>query len=57
MAQYFDRDFFKFFMGFVTIVAVSLIIIIATRIYDEKLVVAPSDTNTANVIDANVGLK
>lgn len=35
MSKYFDRDFFKFFMGFLAIVSLSLIIIIATRHYAE----------------------
>lgn len=34
--RYFDKKFWKMFSGFVTIIAVSAIIIFTTRIYQEK---------------------
>ena len=33
MTKYFDEDFFKFLLGFIAIVSISLIIILATRVY------------------------
>lgn len=35
MIKYFDKDFFKFFMGFLAIVTLSLLIIVVTRHYAE----------------------
>lgn len=35
MTKYFDKDFFKFFMGFLAIVTLSLLIIVVTRHYAE----------------------
>jgi hypothetical protein len=52
MSKYFDKDFFKFFTGFVAIVLVSLTIILITRIYEQKL--TSRDTNTASVIETIV---
>ena len=36
MSQYFDKDFFKFFMGFAAIISVSLMIIFATHFFEQK---------------------
>jgi len=36
MVKYFDKDFWKFFLAFVTIVSISLVIIIATKLYEES---------------------
>ena len=47
MTKYFDKDFFKFLLGFVAIIAFSLIIILATRMYQEN-----SNPQTANIIDS-----
>ena len=47
MTKYFDKDFFKFFLGFFAIISVSLIIIMATRAYQVK-----ADMQKANVIDS-----
>ena len=33
MSKYFDKDFFKFLFGFMTIVCVSLIIILVAKVY------------------------
>ena len=33
MLKYFDEDFFKFLLGFIAIVAISLVILLATRMY------------------------
>jgi hypothetical protein len=46
MSQYFDKDFFKFFLGFVSIISISIIIIFVTRVYQEE-----ARTQTANVIE------
>ena len=34
MSNYFDKDFFKFALGFVSIILISLAIILAVRIYE-----------------------
>lgn len=47
MSKYFDKDFFKFLMGFLAIVSLSLLIIVVTRHYAEVR------AETANVISAN----
>ncbi len=49
MSQYFDRDFFRFFLGFIAILAASLVILLATRIYQESST-AKSNSNTSSVI-------
>ena len=36
MRQYFDKDFFKFLLGFVAIIAFSLAIILVARSYQNK---------------------
>ena len=40
MSQYFDKNFFKLFLGFVAIIGVSLMIVVATRIYESEHVQA-----------------
>lgn len=35
MLKYFDKDFWKFLLGFVAIVCTSLIILLASRLYQE----------------------
>lgn len=47
MSKYFDKDFFKFFLGFAAIISLSLMVILATRIYQEK-----ASTQPANVISS-----
>jgi hypothetical protein len=47
MSQYFDKDFVKFFLGFVAIISVSLLIIVATKLYEQN-----KNTQTANVLDS-----
>ena len=47
MSKYFDKDFFKFLLGFAVIVTISLVVILATRMYEEK-----SKAQTANVIQS-----
>lgn len=49
MSKYFDRDFFRFLFGFMAIIAFSVILIIVSKLYEEK-----SQTNTANVFDTVV---
>ena len=36
MSQYFDKDFFKFLLGFVAIITFSLIIILIARTYEDN---------------------
>ncbi|MEQ1500096.1 MAG: hypothetical protein ABL917_01840 [Parcubacteria group bacterium] len=48
MSKYFDKDFFRFFVGFMAIIAVSLLIIIVSRVYQNQL--AFGDMNVANLI-------
>lgn len=36
MSKYFDKDFFKFLMGFISILCTSLIILMASRLYQEE---------------------
>jgi len=48
--SYFDKDFFKFFLGFAAIITFSLVVIIAARLYQEN-----TDTQTASVFEAVVG--
>ncbi|HEY0221171.1 MAG TPA: hypothetical protein VGC58_03040 [Candidatus Paceibacterota bacterium] len=48
MSQYFDKDFFKFFTGFMVIIVISLTIILVTRIYEQRLA---GENNTASVIE------
>ncbi|MCX6702074.1 MAG: hypothetical protein NTX96_02700 [Candidatus Zambryskibacteria bacterium] len=49
MSDYFDSDFFKFFFGFLTIIFISLIIILAAKIYFSEADLQPVPaTNTAN---------
>lgn len=51
MSQYFDKDFFKFVLGFLTLVFFSLTIIFISRVYEEKLV---EKENSATAIKAIV---
>ena len=44
MSQYFDKDFLKFFLGFVSIVLLSLVIIIIAQSYKSK-----SEIETVNI--------
>jgi hypothetical protein len=47
MSKYFDKDFFKFFLGFVAIVSISLMFILATKLYERN-----SGKESANAIEA-----
>lgn len=49
MASYFDKDFFKFFLGFTAIICSSLIILLATRMYQAESTV-DENSNTSAVI-------
>lgn len=37
MEKYFDKDFFRFLLGFIAIICTSIIIIFASKLYQEKL--------------------
>lgn len=52
MSKYFDKDFLKFFLGFVAIIAFSLILIIVSKLYQDR-----SGKNTANAIEALAQVK
>lgn len=47
MSKYFDKDFFKFFLGFAAIISTSIIIILAARVYEQGGV---SSDSSASVI-------
>lgn len=40
MTKYFDKDFFRFFMGFVAIICTSLIILLVSRLYQNDALLA-----------------
>ena len=54
MSQYFDKDFFKFLLGFVAIIALSLIIILVARTYQDK---SEAKTSVINVADSATSKK
>jgi hypothetical protein len=48
MTKYFDKDFWRFFMGFVAIICTSLIILFASRLYqDDSLLDSQSQEGSA----------
>lgn len=47
MAKYFDKDFFKFFLRFAAILSVSIIMIIAARLYQTQAFDNAENTSTA----------
>lgn len=47
MSKYFDKDFFRFLLGFVAIIAFSVILIIVSKLYEDR-----SKSQTANVLDS-----
>lgn len=49
MADYFDKDFFKFLTGFLTVITISLIIVLGTKIYLNE-----REINRASTIDNSV---
>lgn len=49
MTKYFDEDFFKFLLGFIAIVSISLIIIIASRMY----LVDPKNVTESVAVEVN----
>lgn len=49
MTKYFDKDFWRFFMGFVAIICTSLIILFASRLYQNDSLVK-EDSAQGNVI-------
>ena len=51
MIKYFDKDFFKFLLGFVSILCTSLIILLASRLYQEEARVS-KESNVSAVIKA-----
>ncbi len=50
MSQYFDKDFLKFFLGFISIISISLLIIIATKQYADR----SENSNSASVISSEL---
>ncbi len=51
MSKYFDRDFFRFFLRFAAILSISLIMIIAARLYQSRTENTAS-TESASVVNA-----
>lgn len=49
MSKYFDKDFFKFFLRFAAILSLSIIIIIAARLYQDREV---SSVNVGSAISS-----
>ena len=49
MSKYFDKDFFKFFWGFLAIIIFSLILIIVGKLYQDKE--DGQATNVANYLE------
>lgn len=47
MSQYFDKDFFKFLLGFVLIIIISCVCILAVRMYQAQRI---EDAQKAAVI-------
>jgi len=45
MLNYFDKDFFKFFLGFLAIISISLVVIFATKLYQEGRFMKPEKNN------------
>ncbi|TSC70485.1 MAG: hypothetical protein CEO12_320 [Parcubacteria group bacterium Gr01-1014_46] len=54
MVKLFDQDFFRFLLGFTAIVCTSLIILMASRLYQEESVIGGED-NAGAVIKAYEG--
>ncbi len=50
MSQYFDKDFFKFFLRFAAIVSLSLIIILAARMYQDRQYTSSTDQTTEDSV-------
>ncbi len=53
MIKYFDKDFFKFLMGFLAIVSLSLLIIVVTRHYAEVQAQMASVIGATNSLNVN----
>lgn len=51
MTKYFDKDFWKFFLGFISILSTSIIIILASRLYQANEDMT-EDTQSGNVISS-----
>lgn len=52
MSKYFDKDFFKFFLRFAAILSISIIMIIAARLYQTQREIGAE--NTSAVINSIV---
>ena len=50
MSKYFDKDFFKFFLRFAAILSISIVMIIAARLYQNRA--TASSDNTSSVVKA-----
>ncbi len=51
MLKYFDRDFWKFLLGFIAIVCTSLIILLASRLYQDGELIG-GESQTGKVINS-----
>ncbi len=49
MSNYFDKDFWKFLMGFIAIICTSLIILFASRLYQDGTLLG-GENQEGNVI-------
>lgn len=51
MTKYFDKDFWKFLLGFVSILSTSIIIILASRMYQDSSDIQ-SESQAGNAISS-----
>ena len=50
MTKYFDKDFFRFFMGFVAIICTSLIILLASKLYQDESIIGNTESKGAVIM-------
>ncbi len=50
MIKYFDKDFWKFLLGFIAIVCTSLIILLASRLYQDGALI-DGESQTGAIIN------
>ena len=54
MFDYFDKDFFRFLLGFVAIICTSVVILMATRLYQEELDIGDEESVGAVIKSAKL---
>ena len=53
MTKYFDKDFWRFFMGFVAIICTSLLILIVSKLYQDGALIQ-GESQSGAVINSEV---